>query len=143
LPIPPLPRFDSAAPWQPSLSLGAWLARRILELTFTAWDLAPFARDLCWDGPPFSWHPERRFSLRCELDAAIFHLYGVVRGEVLHIMDSFPIVRRNDERAHGEFRTKRVILEIYDAIQEAMTSGRPYHSATLDALGPAPTTSPT
>ncbi len=48
---------------------------RVLELTYTAWDLAPFARDLGYDGPPFRYDPERRFHLRCELDAAFFILY--------------------------------------------------------------------
>lgn len=33
------------------------------------------ARDCGYDGPPFPWDPERRFEIRCELDAAFFHLY--------------------------------------------------------------------
>ena len=37
-----------------------------------------------------------------------------------------PIVRRKDEKKHGEYRTKRVILEIYDEMAEAMRSGTPY-----------------
>jgi hypothetical protein len=41
-------------------------------------------------------------------------------------MDTFPIVRKNDEKAHGEFRTKRVILQIYDEMAEAARTGRPY-----------------
>ena len=32
-------------------------------------------------------------------------------------MDTFPIVRRKDEETFGEYRTKRVVLEIYDAMQ--------------------------
>src|SRR4029077_14439696 len=28
-----------------------------------------------WSGPPFHWDEERRFLLRCELDAAFFYLY--------------------------------------------------------------------
>jgi hypothetical protein len=48
---------------------------RIIELTYTAWDLQPFARDCGYDGPPFRWDEERRFEIRCELDAAFFHLY--------------------------------------------------------------------
>ena len=39
-------------------------------------------------------------------------------------MDTFPIVRKDDEKAHGEFRTKRVILEIYDAMAEAARTGK-------------------
>ena len=54
-----------------------WIAIGILELTYTALDMEPFARDLGDDGPPFRWDPERRSLLRAELDAAFFHLYGV------------------------------------------------------------------
>jgi hypothetical protein len=38
-----------------------------------------------------------------------------------------PIVKRKDEQAHGPYRTKRVILDIYDAMQQAMEAGAPYH----------------
>jgi hypothetical protein len=103
-----------------------WLATRVLELTYTAWDLEPFARDVGYDGPPFRWDPARRFFLRCELDAAFFHLYGVSREDTDYVLDTFPIARKNDEKAHGEYRTKRVILEIYDAIVEATRTAQPY-----------------
>jgi len=56
-------------------SLNEWLTRRVLELAYTAWDLERFAMDCDYDGPPFRWDEERRFLLRCELDAAYFHLY--------------------------------------------------------------------
>ena len=102
--------------------------REWLELTYTAWDLQPFAQDCGYHGPPFRWEPERRFLLRCELDAAFFHLYGVAREDVDYIMDSFPIVRRNDEKAHGEYRTKRVILEIYDEMAAATAAGITYRT---------------
>lgn len=105
-----------------------WLLPRVLELTYTAWDLEPFARDVGYDGPPFRWDPERRFLLRAELDAAFFHLYGIERDDVDYIMETFPIVRRNDEKAHGEYRTKRVILEIYDEMAEAARTGKPYQT---------------
>lgn len=51
------------------------LESRTLELTYTAWDLEAFAKDCGYDGPPFRWDEERRFQLRCELDALFFHLY--------------------------------------------------------------------
>ena len=56
-------------------SLRDWLLSRLMELTYTAWDMEPFARDCDWFGPPFRWEEGRRFLLRCELDAAFFHLY--------------------------------------------------------------------
>ncbi|MDA4088087.1 hypothetical protein MHAS_02732 [Mycolicibacterium hassiacum DSM 44199] len=43
-------------------------------------------------------------------------------------METFPIVKRKDIAAHGEYRTKRLILEIYDAMAEAEKTGVPYVS---------------
>jgi hypothetical protein len=40
-------------------------------------------------------------------------------------METFPIVKRKDEKAHGEYRTKRVILEMYDQMAEASRTGIP------------------
>jgi hypothetical protein len=100
----------------------------MLELTYTSWDLEPFARDCGYNGPPFHWDETRRFHLRCELDAAFFHLYGMVRNDVNYIMDTFPIVRKEDERRYNEYRTKRVILEIYDVMATAVATRHSYES---------------
>ena len=61
---------------------------------------------------------------------ASFHLYGIGRDNVDSILETFPIVKRKDEQAHGEYRTKRVILAIYDAMQQAMETSTPYHTAS-------------
>ena len=45
----------------------AFIVPRVLELTYTAHDLAPWASDLGYRGPPFRWDPERRAQLRAEL----------------------------------------------------------------------------
>jgi len=140
LPVLPPETYDKPAPWQPDVSLGAWLTRRILELTFTAWDLKGFAADLGYTGPPFRWDDHRRSLLRAELDACFLHLYGIERDDVDYILDTFPIVRRNDEAAYGEYRTKRRILDRYDAMTAAADSGAPYRPSppTLRrATGPA------
>lgn len=50
---------------------------RVLELMYTAHDVAAFARDLGYDGPPFIWSRDRRERLRVELDALVAHLYGL------------------------------------------------------------------
>lgn len=98
-----------------------FIVPRVLELTYTAWDLQPFAQDVGWDGPPFVWDEERRFLMRCELDALYFHLYQINRDDVDYIMETFPIVKRKDIKATsdengegGEYVTKNVILEMYD-----------------------------
>ena len=72
--------------------------------------------------------PEMSKEMERKLDAAYFHLYGIARHDVDYIMDTFPIVKRKDEAAHGEYRTKRVILEIYDAMQQAIETGQPYQT---------------
>lgn len=124
--------------------LDEWVNARVLELTYTAWDMAPFAQDLCdvdiasRVNPPFVWDVERRFLIRAELDAAFFHLYGLERDEVDYVMDTFPIVRRKDEAAYGEYRSKRVILEMYDTMAEAMQSGIPYETPICPPPGQGP-----
>ncbi|WP_369699472.1 N-6 DNA methylase [Deinococcus sp. YIM 77859] len=104
-------------------NLLAFITPRVLELTYTAHDLAGFARDLEYDGPPFVWDDERRFWLRAELDALYFHLYGVGRDDVDYIMETFPIVRRKDEARYGTYRTKNAILEIFDEIARVGVEG--------------------
>ena len=116
-----------APPWA-GRSVSAWLRLRLLELSFTAVDLQGLADDLGFKGVPFRWDPARRELLRAELDAAFFRLYGITRDDVDYIMDTFPIVRRKDEAAHGEYRTKRLILERYDALAECIANGTEYQT---------------
>ena len=116
LPILPPATFEDAASWSLGEPLLEWLSRRVLQLVYTDWALAPFARDQGYDGPPFSWDDQRRFAIRCELDAAFFCLYGMSQQEVDRVMDTFPIVRRRDEAQYAEYRTKRVILAIFGAM---------------------------
>jgi N-6 DNA Methylase len=104
------------------------IAARVLELTYTAWDLERFAADLGYRGPPFRWDDERRALLRAELDALMFRLYRIERDDVDYILDTFPIVRRKDEAAFGEYRTKRLILVRYDAMAAAEAAGRAYET---------------
>ena len=127
LPAIPIERYCKSAVWDAEL-FWKWLLPRVQELTYTAHDLRGFAEDSGYTGEPFRWDEERRFLLRCELDAAYFHLYGIGRGDVDYILDTFPIVRRKDEQAHGEYRSKRVILEIYDEMRLAMESGAAYQT---------------
>lgn len=45
-----------------------------------------------------------------------------------YILDTFPIVKREDEKKWGDYRTQRVILEIYDALAETIRTGQPYQT---------------
>ena len=117
-----VPAPDDLAP------LRDFLVPRVLELAYTAIDLLSFAADLGYEGPPFRWNPDRRALIRAELDAAMFGLYGIERADVEYIMETFPIVKRRDEDRFVEYRTKRLILERYDALGAADAAGVPYES---------------
>ncbi|HUX42720.1 MAG TPA: hypothetical protein VMV83_16250, partial [Rectinemataceae bacterium] len=123
LPILPPSAFSVPCRWEVSAGTVAdWIKLRVLELVYTSHSLEPFALDLGYTGRPFTWDVERRFALRCELDAAFFHLYGIDTDDADYILETFPIVKRHDEAEFGEYRTKRVILERYDAFAVAMRS---------------------
>ncbi len=88
----------------------------VLRLTYTADDMAPFARDLDFDGPPFTWDEEERRHLRARLDALYFHLYGLSRDEADYVLSTFPIVQKEDEAEFGTYRTRNLILAYMSAL---------------------------
>ncbi|MDP7724184.1 Eco57I restriction-modification methylase domain-containing protein [Mycobacterium sp. TY814] len=116
-------RFEAAAPWRHSVSIARWLTPYVVELQYTSDRLLPYAQALGDAGPPFRWDPARRALLRGDLDAAFFHIYGVNRDEAAHVLDSFPVTRKYEERDLGEYRTKRLVLEAYDRMAEAIANG--------------------
>lgn len=120
--------YIARCPWSPTETLAEWLYPRVLELTYTAWDLTAFARDHGWDGPPFRWDEERRFLLRAELDAAFFHLYGIAADDAAYILDTFNLVRQRDEKQHGRYRTKDQILALHERMRQAMQGGPAYET---------------
>ena len=124
LPIIHPERLQEETGW--GCTYAEFIAPRVLELTYTSFELWPFAEHLGHDSPPFPWDDDRRFLVRCEIDAAIFHLYGMDIGELDYIMESFPIVKRDDERSYGEYRTKRVIMNIYAAMASAKMNDNSY-----------------
>ncbi|MCY3911636.1 MAG: hypothetical protein OXG43_00110 [Chloroflexi bacterium] len=72
---------------------------------------SPFARVFGYGGPPFIWDEEERRHLRARLDALYFHLYGLDRADAAYVLDTFPIVRREDEsQFDGCYHTKDRIL---------------------------------
>ena len=101
---------------------GEMIVPRALELTYTAWDLQPFAQDLGYDGPPFVWDEERRHRIKCELDAIYAHMYQLDQEDLAWILDapepsqSFPGLKLNEERQFGEYRTQRYVLRAYDLL---------------------------
>ena len=100
----------------------------VLELTYTAHDMAPFARDMGYFAeagdvkPPFIWNEERRLILRSKLDAVFFCLYDVTdRDNVRYIYSTFPIVKRRETRVHGSYYSRNLCL----AWINALTAGDP------------------
>lgn len=113
----------------------AYIVPRVLELTFTAYDLKPFAEDLGYLGEPFPWNPDRRHKLKCELDAYYAHLYGLDRDELLYILDpqnvmpedypsvTFPGLKRKELAEFDEYRTQVRVMAEYERLA-AEFSGR-------------------
>lgn len=132
LPTLPGPLLETPTPWAPEQSLESWLVVRAAALSVSATDMAALADSLDASVAPL-WRPKRHL-IRAELDACMFHLFGVARDDVDYVLETFPIVKRKDIAAHGEYRTKRLILETYDAMVEAIETGVPYESPFDDLL---------
>lgn len=106
----------------------------VLELTYTAHDMAPFARDMGYvDGkgpnagnvlPPFAWDEARRLTLRAKLDALYFILYGVfdparaaeTRDDIRYIYSTFPIVAEKEAEKWGSYKSKELCLAWINAL---------------------------
>ena len=97
-------------------TLADFVRGEVLRLSYTAHDLAPFAHDMGYDGAPFAWDEDDRRHRLARLDALFFHLYGLARDDAAYILDTFPIVREQDEKAHGRYLTKELILAYMNAV---------------------------
>lgn len=124
----------------------AYIVPRVLELTHTAHDMQAWADDLLAALPsadprppeqrgtplsPFPWKPERRAQLRAELDAYYARLYGLTRNELRYILDpadvmgadypseTFRVLKNNELREFGEYRTQRLVLAAWDGLAGA------------------------
>lgn len=118
-----------------------FIVPRVLELTYTSHAMAPFARDLGYDGVPFPWSEDRRAQLRAELDAWFALAYGLTRDELRYVLDpkdvmgtdypseTFRVLQKNEIAKYGEYRTRRLVLAAYDELVTAP----PATAATADA----------
>lgn len=102
----------------------------VLELTYTAHDLAPFARDMGYFDakgevlPPFEWDEARRLNLRAKLDALYFILYGVFdptnaaacRDDIRYIYSTFPIIAQQERDKWGSFKSEELCLAWINAL---------------------------
>jgi hypothetical protein len=104
----------------------AFITPRVVELTYTSHSLAPFAREVGYNGPPFAWNEDRRALLRAELDAWYARAYGLTRDELRYILDpadvkgpdypseTFRVLKTNEIKRFGEYRTARLVLAAWD-----------------------------
>ena len=127
LPVVPPERYDTIR--FGSKTAGEIVRKSVLELTYTAHDMAPFARNMGYIDdtgkvePPFTWAAERRLQLRAMLDAVFFCLYGVTnRDDLRYIYSTFPIVEREEKTAYGGvYRSCELCL----AYMSALANGNP------------------
>lgn len=117
-----------------------WLSDRVLELCYTSIELSCFAEDLGCKHPPYKWQPHRRALLQAEIDAAVLHLYELSRDHAAWLLDTFTVLRKYEERECGEFRTKRLVLEIFDEMATARRLGHQYQTR-LDPVPADPSVS--
>lgn len=108
----------------------AFIVPRVLELTYTSHALAPFARDLGHDGPPFVWNDDRRAQLRADLDAFYARAYGLTFDELRYILDpadvkgsdypseTFRVLKEKEIRQYSSYRTQILVLEAWRKMEQ-------------------------
>ena len=125
-------QIPSAMQWQ--------IVKRVAELCYFNHDMDGWASEL-WDEmneeqraelpqlgtqQPWIYNPERRAVLQAELDAIFAHLYGLNTEDLRYILDpedvcgkgcineTFRVLKDNELRQYGEYRTKRLVLKAWD-----------------------------
>ena len=125
-------QIPSAMQWQ--------IVKRVAELCYFNHDMDGWASEL-WDEmneeqraelpqlgtqQPWIYNPERRAILQAELDAIFAHLYGLNTEDLRYILDpedvcgkgcineTFRVLKDNEIRQYGEYRTKRLVLKAWN-----------------------------
>lgn len=131
LPVLTPNQIPSAMQWQ--------IVKRVAELCYFNHDMDGWASEL-WDEMneeqraeltqlgerhPWIYDSERRAILQAELDAIFAHLYGLNTEDLRYILDpedvcgkgcineTFRVLKDNEIRQYGEYRTKRLVLEAW------------------------------
>ncbi len=106
-----------------------FLVSRILQLTYTAFDMRPWAEELGCRGDPFVFDIDKRAKLRAEIDAWYAYAYGLDRDDLRYILDpsdvmgadypseTFRGLKKNEMSEFGEYRTQRLVLEAWDRLE--------------------------
>lgn len=124
-----------------------FIVPRVLELTYTGHDLSGWAQDLGYNGSPFTFDPDRRATLRAELDAYYARLYGLDRDELRYILDpadlmgadypseTFRVLKNGEMREFGEYRTQRLVMREFDRMALAEVNREAYTSLLIPPAG--------
>jgi hypothetical protein len=121
-----------------------FIVPRVLELVYTSSDMGPFARDLDDRGEdPFAWDPDRRASLRAELDAFFFRGYGIEsRDDVEYIIDTLQVaadgLERGERQGDDSRRARKLTLAAYDRMADADAAGAEYETRIFPPPGHGP-----
>lgn len=106
----------------------AFILPRVIGLTCNADDMLPFLREIDPDGDIVGFDEGKRARAQAELDAYYAKLYGLSRDELQFVLDpqsvkpgypseTFAVLKRNEEREFGEYRTQRLVLEAWDKLE--------------------------
>lgn len=98
-------------------NVGEFIRTQVLNLSYISSDMKGFALDQGFEGEPFSWNPVDRHRITARLDALFFYLYGIGHGDAAYILDQFPIVKEQEEKAYGKYLTKDLVLAYLNAIE--------------------------
>ncbi len=128
------------APSQIPSSMQWQIVKRVAELCYFNHDMDGWASEL-WEEmseeqraelpqpgsqQPWIYDPDRRAVLQAELDAIFAHLYGLTTEDLRYILDpedvcgkgcineTFRVLKDNELRQYGEYRTKRLVLEAWN-----------------------------
>lgn len=133
-------QFPVLTPDQIPAAMQWQIVKRVAELCYFNHDMDGWASEL-WDEmseeqrmelpqlgnqQPWIYNPERRAILQAELDAIFAHLYGLNTEDLRYILDpedvcgkgcineTFRVLKDNEIRQYGEYRTKRLVLEAWN-----------------------------
>ena len=130
----PVPTPDMLQPHLP------FIVPRVLELVYTSSDMGPFSRDLDDTGDPFAWDPGRRASLRAELDAFFFRVYGIDDcDDVEYIIDTLQAgadgLGPGESHGDNSRRARKLTLAAYDRMTEADAAEAEYETRIFPPPG--------
>lgn len=133
-------QFPVLTPDQIPSTMQWQIVKRVAELCYFNHDMDGWASEL-WEEmseeqraelpqlgaqQPWVYNSERRAVLQAELDAIFAHLYGLNTEDLVYILDpedicgkgcineTFRVLKDNEIRQYGEYRTKRLVLDAWN-----------------------------